>query len=708
MKTIRGKIMVTVLVVSLLSLGVLSAVVLTNILGLKADITEMSDELGHTASQESQEAITAELLDQLTNLAESKADLISERLEKLQTYVNMSADYIENLYANPDDYADFTVNSPDASLAGQVSSQLLYSAAAWVDRESVADELGLVGNVAPFLETILTHDSDVDATYYSTVSGINIQVDALSDYKEETVEAAEGEWFVDAAAQGELIWTDIYEDDLDRGLYIACSAPVYDDDTLMGVVGYSMAANTIGENVIDTAVGESGYIFVINETGRIIISAHLTVDVTGTIIRESLVRGTDERLVEVNDKVLAGESGIAQVTYQGQEVLMAYQPIDTLPWAVIAIMDLDEALEPAVAIADSIDTSTDTTVIQLNQVTNDVVLAIILVALSSILIITLVSMVLAKRITRPLGHLIRGVEQISAGRLDTYIMVATKDEIFHLSTAFNSMAENLQSQIDEVTAVTAEKERIGAELEVATQIQASMLPCIFPAFPEHKEFDVFASMEPAKEVGGDFYDFFLVDENHLGMVMADVSGKGVPAALFMVIAKTLIKNHAQNGESPSQVLTNVNDQLCENNDAGMFVTCWMGILDIHSGVLTYGNAGHNPPLLCRKNGQFEYIKMTPGFVLAGMEGIRYRQAEITLDKGDIIYLYTDGVTEATDIHNELYGEDRLEKVLNANRIAPLDDMLHAIKADIDLFVGEAPQFDDITMLGLSFGEKDSQ
>lgn len=274
------------------------------------------------------------------------------------------------------------------------------------------------------------------------------------------------------------------------------------------------------------------------------------------------------------------------------------------------------------------------------------------------------------------------------------------DEIGALAVSFRNMMDELDDYMVNLAAVTADKERIATELNVATQIQASMLPCIFPAFPGRDEFDIYASMMPAKEVGGDFYDFFLVDQDHLAVVMADVSGKGVPAALFMVIAKTLIKNQAQQGHSPAEVFTAVNNQLCENNEAGLFVTSWMGILDINTGEFTYVNAGHNPPLLMRSGGDFEYLRSRPGFVLAGMEGIRYRQATMKLGEGDVLYLYTDGVTEATNGENELYGEERLLNIVNQHKEDTPQELLPTIKADIDRFVGDAPQFDDITMLGL--------
>lgn len=267
----------------------------------------------------------------------------------------------------------------------------------------------------------------------------------------------------------------------------------------------------------------------------------------------------------------------------------------------------------------------------------------------------------------------------------------TKDEL-----------EEVADSINEMTVSLKEKERIGAELSLATDIQAHMLPSIFPPFPEHDEIDIYATMDPAKEVGGDFYDFFMLDESHLAVVVADVSGKGVPAALFMVIAKTLIKNHAQSGLAPEEVFTKVNQMLCEGNDAALFVTAWMGVLDFETGVLRYVNAGHNPPLIKLGDGGFEYLRSKAAFVLAGIDGMRYTSSELTMKPGDRLVLYTDGVTEATDSKNELYGEERLKSYLNGHVGDDVIGLLHGLREDMNLFVGDAEQFDDITMLALDF------
>ncbi len=305
------------------------------------------------------------------------------------------------------------------------------------------------------------------------------------------------------------------------------------------------------------------------------------------------------------------------------------------------------------------------------------------------------------RIATEAAGFIKNENKVSKNLLD----IKTKDEIQNLAESILKMQTDINDYITNITQITAEKERIGAEMNVASNIQLSMLPCIFPAFPEREEFDIFASMDSAKEVGGDFYDFFMVDETHLAIVMADVSGKGVPAALFMVIGKTLIKDHTQPGRDLGEVFTKVNDLLCESNSEGLFITAFEGVLDIVTGEFNYVNAGHEIPFICKAGENFETYKVRPGFVLAGMEGMKYRAGSITLEPGDKIFQYTDGIPEATNANNELYGMERLKKVLNSNKTKTPADILPAIKQDIDAFVGNAPQFDDITMLCLEYKKK---
>ena len=247
-----------------------------------------------------------------------------------------------------------------------------------------------------------------------------------------------------------------------------------------------------------------------------------------------------------------------------------------------------------------------------------------------------------------------------------------------------------------------ESSRMETELTMASSIQADMLPSIFPAFPERPELDIHASMDPAKEVGGDFYDFFLVDDDHLCLVMADVSGKGVPAALFMMASKIIIASHAKLGKSPAQILTDTNDSICANNREDMFVTVWLGILELSTGKLTAANAGHEYPALQEANGKFELVKDKHGFVIGGMEGIRYKEYELQMQPGSRLFLYTDGVPEATDAQGELFGSERMIDALNQAVDATPKDVLKQVRICVDSFVKDAEQFDDLTMLCIEY------
>ena len=311
-------------------------------------------------------------------------------------------------------------------------------------------------------------------------------------------------------------------------------------------------------------------------------------------------------------------------------------------------------------------------------------------------------------VIRPLDRLAAAARNFTSerargeGLVMDKVRITSKDEIGDLYRAMSKMEIDMTNYLENLRRVTAERERVGAELNVARQIQADMLPSVFPAFPDRREFDIYATMMPAKEVGGDFYDFFLVDDTHLATVIADVSGKGVPAALFMVIAKTLIKNRTLAGGTPAQILADVNNQLCEGNIAQLFVTVWLGILDLTTGRGVAANAGHEHPALRRADGAFELVEYRHSPALATMEGLSFREHDFELRPGDTLFVYTDGVPEATDATPALYGEERLLKTLNAAKDRPLNELLHAVRADIDAFIGDAPQFDDITMLAMTY------
>lgn len=330
----------------------------------------------------------------------------------------------------------------------------------------------------------------------------------------------------------------------------------------------------------------------------------------------------------------------------------------------------------------------------------------VLTLFATLLLIVLVTYRLLDHfINKPVAGLSRMAEEIGSGKLDTKLELRTKDELGRLGETLNRMAVHLKEYIENLRVITSEKERLGTELSIARNIQASMLPSIFPPFPDRKDFSLHAVMMPAKEVGGDFYDFFFTDEDHLAFVIADVSDKGVPAALFMVITKTLIKNNAFLYPDLAEVFTRTNAQLFENNGTEMFVTAFMGLLNLRTGAFSYVNAGHDAPFIRRAGLGFEKLKVRPGFVLAGLEQTSYQADHLTLSKGDGLFLYTDGVTEAADSSGFFFGDERLHKVLNQCEPAfctELHGFLASVQQAIDEFVQDAPQSDDIAMLGLFY------
>ena len=327
---------------------------------------------------------------------------------------------------------------------------------------------------------------------------------------------------------------------------------------------------------------------------------------------------------------------------------------------------------------------------------------IIEVVVFSVLFFTM-HLLIKRTVVRKLETVNRSLGEITQGNLEEKVEVRDSYEFDILSTDINATVDRLKEYIAEAAA------RIDADLAVAKAIQSSALPTVFPPFPEHKEFELYANMNAAKEVGGDFYDFYMLNNDTLGFLIADVSGKSIPGAMFMMTAKTVIKSLAESGLPPAEVFTLANEKLCEGNEAEMFVTAWLGYLDLKTGVVHVANAGHNPPLLIR-DGKAEYLKLNPGLMLAGMDGVRYKEQTVELQKGDILYLYTDGVTEAMDAAEELYGEDRLQELLSFGENYPkpsaengvVEPVCSMVSEDLAKFTAGAEQSDDITMLCIRY------
>ena len=429
----------------------------------------------------------------------------------------------------------------------------------------------------------------------------------------------------------------------------------------------------LNEFVIDVTknrhVGTSGFVAVLDEQLCMVIDndyAGKHVSAIGIIPPEEMVQGRTATALYHADVI----DGISNVS---AEYMYVFKFVEG--YCLIAAMPVDEAMFMRDA-----------------SMLTSVFMQVIIFATLFVFIYLLIKRVIINNLRKINDTLAR----ITNGDLSVTVDVRSNVEFASLSDDINSTVATLKRYIAEAAA------RIDKELEYAKQIQLSALPT---NFPEHEEYGIYAQMIAAKEVGGDFYDFYKLNDTTVAFLAADVSGKGIPAAMFMMTAKTIIKDLAESGMAVNDIFTKANEKLCENNESGMFVTAWMGILDLTTGNVQFANAGHNPPLLKRADGSFEYLKTRAGFILAGMEGVRYRVGEITLNEGDRLFLYTDGVPEATNADNKLYGEDRLLSFMNRNASIKATELLPALKANIDEFVGEAPQFDDITMLMFDYKPK---
>ena len=406
-------------------------------------------------------------------------------------------------------------------------------------------------------------------------------------------------------------------------------------------------------------VGETGYVLVIDSAGKLVSAPEG--------ITEETLAADGASIGEVP------ENTTIKMKMSGEDVYTRYRNAEG--YYIISVYPAAEALQSR-DVAMYVNTF----------------LEVLVFAVMFALIYMLIKKVVVNQIEKINGSLAK----ITGGDLDEVVDVRSNQEFASLSDDINRTVDTLKAYIAEASA------RIDAELEFAKNIQSSALPNSFPAFPKRKDFDIFASMTPAKEVGGDFYDFYMTGNDNLHFLVADVSGKGIPAAMFMMRAKTELKTLTEADTALSDVFTIGNRALCEGNDAGMFVTAWQGGIDLRNGFMKYANAGHNPPLVRHADGRFEYLRSRAGFVLAGMDSVKYKTQELQLQPGDIVYLYTDGVTEATNADNELFGEERLLEAINSRDYGSMEELCTFIKSEVDAFVGEAPQFDDITMVAFKY------
>ncbi len=693
---IKAKVTNLVLLISLAAMLIVTGVSAVGMLTIRKSATTISGDLGTQAAEGSKKALEDQALNQLVSLTKSKTIYADAKLNTILDQTALISDIAADIYDRPDSYADNKVLPPDAANEGKVATQLL-----WADDADLSD-MPKTGNLSYLLDATVAEHNGVFCAQLGTENGYIIVSDTSSEAKAglTSFDPRVRSWYINAKDKGTLTWSDLVEDGYGRGLGIVCTNPVYDNNgSFKGVAGVSLLLSELSDTITNEDLGSTSYAFAIDSSGQTVIMP----DLNTLNDRINLLEADDSAVREMAKKMAAGETGVAQITLYGKEVYAAYAPLTNINWSICTVIGVDEILQPALINNSEIESYTEYAVKQIDSGIVTIIIILAVIILLAMIVLTIISSMFAKRLTKPIEQLTASVHGLGGeeGVLKYRSEIKTGDEIEELSTTFEMMTDRLAGYIENLTSITAEKERIGAELDIAAKIQISELPRQFPAFPDNDEFDIYAIMTPAKEVGGDFYDYFLVDEDHLAVVIADVSGKGIPAAMFMMIAKTHIKTHAGIGKSPADILASANNALCENNDAEMFVTAFVGILEISTGKFTYANAGHNPPLI-RKAGNYEWLKLRAGFVLGGIEDMRYKQDELYFGKGDMLFLYTDGVTEAVDKDMELYGNERLQNALNELSEASPKETVDTLLERLTEYSKNTEQADDITMTALQF------
>ncbi len=707
---IQQKIFNLVLIMLVLVMAAYTVVIYHQMNAMNSLVSETNDRQKRAMTEISENTMNAVVSGGLGTSTRNQAQIADDMFADTADTVKTLADYTRRLLEHPERFPAGEARRPDPAMDGQASAQLLTEQGVDMNDPALAEKLKQLGALTDMLLSVYAN-AELDSCYVALPDGVMLLADDHASSKLDSggavipIPIRERDWYRGACETGGLYFTDIVTDLFTGQTCVMCSVPVVINGQVAAVAGADLFLDNM-QAYVRSSEENGGFVCIVNNLGHVVVSPRAE----GIFRVQSGSRAQDLRalgsaeLASFIDAALRENTDVRMVEADGAEWYMAGAPIGTVGWSVLTMVSKETADQPTLLMEKQHDEilsgagAAFAAELSHARTTITVLLGVVLV-----LAVT-GALVLSKRIVKPLTAMTNRV--LSLGGEDLRFMMEdtyrTGDEIEALAESFAELSARTLKYVDQVRTVTAEKERIGTELSVATSIQASMLPHIFPAFPERAEFDVYASMDPAKEVGGDFYDYFLIDDDHLCMVIADVSGKGVPAALFMMASKIILQNTAKMGCAPEEILRKANEAICNNNEMEMFVTVWLGILELSTGRLIAANAGHEFPAVRQPNEPFELYHDKHGFVIGGLEGVRYRPYEITLKPGSRIFLYTDGVPEATNADKELFGTGRMIDALNLAPEAAPEQLLKNVRGAVDGFVKDAEQFDDLTMLCVEY------
>ncbi len=676
---------------------------------------ESSREMGTSAAAFVEEIADEQAKKRFALLAEEKARGISNELWRLQEDATLLAQTMTQILTHRERYLP-----RELPLGGEVPIRskepyLFFTPALRASGgiEDVLPEARIAANAADNLSLwAQSYDDGHEMTcFYASERGYIISADVVAEGKEfveflddwyaPSFEPRKRPWYQEIKKTGKPVFTGVYVG-VEGYPCLACVAPYYDENGFAGMAGISNHIASLYRQIAINTIGSKGVNFILNQKGEVILSSEKEGPLAASASPEDLRKYGEASLALEAACMTMGLSDVARITMDGREYYLAYAPIPNIGWSLGTLIERNIVVQPARDAKSYLLSRAEEFSAGMRAFFWDNLMKMAALLLALLAALFFVSRKVAERFVRPILALTAGVREISGGNLDKKLDIRTGDEIETLADSFNQMTGELQSYIGNLAKTTAEKERIETEISVAARIQAGILPKKFPA--QHG-FDLFASMAPAKEVGGDFYDFYFLDEHHLMVTVADVSDKGVPAALFMVAAKTLLKESAMmfgEEERLPEIVARTNDRLAEANDEGMFVTMFTGVLDVRTGEFVYVNAAHNPPLV-RQDGEFTFLPIAAGPMLGMMEGMDFPAARLTLSPGDMLFLFTDGVTEAMNEKQALFGKTRLQETLLAQPgEKSAKEILGAVQAAVDAHADGAEPSDDVTMLGLVY------
>ncbi|MFA6102580.1 MAG: SpoIIE family protein phosphatase [Victivallaceae bacterium] len=668
--------------------------------------------LGKSVVLDSKNALMDQSREELQSLVLSQAQLIDYQLKRVSGEMNLVANLCSRYLESPQEKQNDLTIYFSKDKPGNPNDYASYYLSAGINQESVLEELQCLGRLQPILKFVNSNNPGSHIIYIGTPSGIFVSspwTQQPSGYDPRL-----RIWYQGAAKSRESVWVGPYISSTENKLVLTCAKAARDKDgRVIAVCAIDVEVRSILKNLISTQLEPQGKVFLLDNEGNVLVRRELSE--TGyswenEYKKENLLKSPDPGISEVARKMTDGKRGCDDLAIPGEPVhFVAYYPIMTTGWSIGIAIPKKVIIAAALNTEKIIhqDTLKHSSFIN-NHIENS---RIVYISLGFIVLLLILGAgaYLSAKITAPILFLKKQAEEIGRGNLDLKIELKTGDELEHLADTFNQMTGDLRKYIASLEETIHSREKIERELAVSREIQASLLP---PSWQEQSNaspfIDVQAMMEPAKEIGGDFYDYFMVNETVMFFCIGDVSSKGIPAALFMAMTKTLLAHEAECSLSPTKVLFNVNNVLEKDNDASMFATVFCGFLDTATGVVNFSNGGHNHPLICRNGGNFEFIHTANGIAIgpSEMKENVWQMETLQLNPGDRIFLYSDGVSEALNESRLAFGKEKLLEALNSHKEASSNKFISCIREEIRRYAGQEPQSDDIAMLYLNcYGTK---